>query len=99
MIDDDLTYRPIILANYILEKNTTIRATAKYFNIPKSTVHHDLSVKLKYLDFLLYKKVKKLLIENFNIKHIHGGESTKHKYEQLKKEINKNEETEGLLGL
>ena len=40
----------------------------------------------------LYKDVKKLLIENFNVKHIHGGESTKHKYEQLRKEINKNEE-------
>ena len=96
---DDLSTRPIDLANYILENNTTIRATAKEFNIPKSTVHHDLAVKLKYLDYSLYKQVKKLLIENFSIKHIHGGESTKHKYEQLRKEINKNEETEMLLNL
>ena len=47
---NDISNRPIILANYILENKTTIRATAKEFNIPKSTVHHDLSVKLKYLD-------------------------------------------------
>ena len=96
---DDLSLRPIELAHYILENNTTIRATAKKFGIPKSTVHHDLAVKLKYLDYSLFKEVKKLLIENFNIKHIHGGESTKHKYEQLKKEPNKNEETEVLFNL
>ena len=97
--NDDLTLRPLYLAHYILEHETTIRATAKEFNIPKSTVHHDLSVKLKYLNYDLYKQVKKLLEENFNIKHIHGGESTKHKYEQLKKEIAKTDETEGLFGV
>ncbi len=99
MNTDDLSLRPIYLAHYILENNTTIRATAKAFDIPKSTVHHDLSVKLKYIDYALYEEVKKLLVENFNIKHIHGGESTKHKYEQLKREINKNEETEALFDL
>lgn len=96
---NDISNRPIILANYILENKTTIRATAKEFNIPKSTVHHDLSVKLKYLDYLLFKKVKKLLVKNFSVKHLHGGDSTKHKYEQLKKAINKIEETEALYGL
>ena len=39
----------INMAYYILENNTTIRATAKEFKIPKSTVHHNLSVKLKYI--------------------------------------------------
>ena len=68
------------LAYYILNNKTTIRATAKKFNIPKSTVHHDLSVKLKYINYHLFTEVKKLLKENFNIKHIHGGESTKQKY-------------------
>ena len=47
---EDLDDRALRLAYYILDKHTTIRATAKAFNIPKSTVHHDLSVKLKYLD-------------------------------------------------
>ena len=50
--------RIISLANYILENQTTIRATAKEFNIPKSTVHHDLSTKLKNINFNLYKQVK-----------------------------------------
>ena len=87
----DLDDRTIKLANYILDNHTTIRATAKAFGIPKSTVHHDLSTKLKYLNYSLYKEVRNLLTENFNIKHLHGGESTKQKYEALKKVINSND--------
>lgn len=86
--------RIISQANYILENQTTIRATAKEFNIPKSTIHHDLSTKLKYIDYSLYKEVKTLLQKNFDNKHINGGESTRIKYEKLKKIINKNDELE-----
>lgn len=93
----DLDNRAIKLAHYILENQTTIRATAKEYNLPKSTVHHDLSYKLKYIDYALYLKVRKLLEENFKIKHIHGGESTKHKYELLKMENKPNENIEYLI--
>jgi len=86
--------RVTLLANFILEKQTTIRATAKQFNIPKSTVHHDLSVKLKYINYPLFKKVKSLLQNNFNVKHLHGGESTKIKYKKLKEYININDTLE-----
>lgn len=78
--------RPKALANHLLENNSTIRATAKVFNLPKSTVHHDVSTKLKYIDYPLYLKVKKLLDKNFSVKHLHGGESTKRKYLALKKQ-------------
>lgn len=93
-MNEDIDERVLRLADYILDNQTTIRATAAAFNIPKSTVHHDLSTKLKYLNYPLFLKVKHLLDENFSIKHIHGGESTRHKYEQLKKEINSNDELE-----
>ena len=62
MTNHNFNERVLMLADYILENNTTIRATAKVFNIPKSTVHHDLSTKLKYINHNLYKKVKKLNI-------------------------------------
>lgn len=94
MNDFDNKTKILTLANYILENKTTIRATSKEFNIPKSTVHHDLSKKLKFLDYSLYKQVRILMEENFKIKHIHGGESTKNKYEKLKNEININDELE-----
>ena len=91
---NDLTPRPLELAYYILNNQTTIRATAKAFNIPKSTVHHDLSTKLKYINYPVFLKVKKLLDENFSIKHLHGGESTRLKYKALKQVINEYDQTE-----
>lgn len=72
--------RPEQLACYILDEKTTIRKTALAFGISKSTVHNDLSKRLKYINFSLYKKVKKLLNTNFNERHIRGGEATKQKY-------------------
>lgn len=90
----DMDEKIINIANYILEKNTTIRATAQAFNIPKSTIHHHLSKKLKLIDYPLYIQVKNLMEKNFNNKHIHGGESTKQKYIKLKLNINKNDEME-----
>lgn len=84
-------------AFYLIENHSTIRATAKIFNIPKSTLHHNLSTKLKYINLSLYREVKKQLNENFKIKHIHGGESTKLKYEKLKKNINLNDIFENII--
>lgn len=82
----------ISMAHYILEHNSTIRATAQEFNTPKSTVHHNLTTKLKFIDYPLYKQVKSLLENNFTIKHIHGGEATKLKYEKLKTYTNTTDE-------
>lgn len=92
MTNFDNNERILMMANHILDNKTTIRSTAKAFNIPKSTVHHDLSIKLKYINYSLFLEVKKLLDENFKIKHIHGGESTRIKYQKIKEEINKNDE-------
>lgn len=86
-------------ANYILENRSTIRATAKEFNLAKSTLHNYLSSKLKHINYGLYQQVQALMDENFSIKHIHGGESTKHKYAKLKSEVSKFEEAEILFGL
>ena len=87
------------LAHHILDKHSTIRATAKEFGLAKSTLHHYLSVRLKQINYALYREVQVLMDENFSVKHLHGGESTRHKYEQLKNEINKFEETEALFGI
>ena len=73
-------------AQYILDNNSTIRKTAKFFNISKSTVHNDVSNKLRTENHQLYLKVKEILIKNFNEKHIRGGNSTKLKYEKIGKD-------------
>ena len=46
----------------------------------KSTVHHDISYRLKIIDPTLYAQVKELLDFNFKDKHNRGGEATKKMY-------------------
>lgn len=77
--------RAILLAQYIIENNATVRQTAKKFNISKSTVHKDVSERLKAINESLYENVKHVLDQNKNERHIRGGLATKTKYEQLRK--------------
>ena len=67
-------------ANYILETGHTIREIAKKFSVSKSTVHKDLSERLRKVDKNSFVKVRKILEYHMNIKHIRGGESTRKKY-------------------
>lgn len=82
-----LVNRIIDVANHINDTHDTIRKTAKLYGYSKSTIHHDVSIKLKNIDYALYQKTKKVLEENFIEKHIRGGEATKRKY--LKEEVEK----------
>lgn len=72
--------RPEILAGFIIENKSTIRATAEVFGYSKSLVHNDVSNKLKKINSGLYKEVKEILNKNFEEKHLRGGEATKNKY-------------------
>ncbi len=69
-----------IFASYIIDNNATVRQTASFFGISKSTVHKDLISKLKYINPALYIRVKKILDINKAERHIRGGEATKRKY-------------------
>lgn len=76
----DIKLRVINEANYIISTKKTIRQISKYFNVSKSTVHDDLSKRLKIIDKKLYKKVNDILNYHSLVKHIRGGASTKLKY-------------------
>jgi len=67
-------------AEYVIENGATVRQTAAYFGISKSTVHKDLSVKLRYINKAKYNQVKGILDLNKSERHIRGGEATKRKY-------------------
>ena len=71
-------------ARFLLSTKNTIRHTAKIFGVSKSTVHIDLSKRLRTLDESLYQCVKDVLDLNFEEKHIRGGISTKNKYKMEK---------------
>lgn len=69
-----------VFADYVIENSATVRQTAAYFGISKSTVHKDLSFKLKYVNKTQYNQVKHILEVNKSERHIRGGEATKKKY-------------------
>jgi sporulation transcriptional regulator SpoIIID len=77
--------RAVILGQYIVEHKATVRAAAKIFGISKSTVHKDVSERLRKEDPELYAKVKDILEINKQERHIRGGLATKLKYERIKK--------------
>ena len=70
-------------ANYIIKTGYTIREVAKEFKVSKSTVHKDLSERLKKINKEKYNEVENILKYHLNIRHIRGGESTKKKYLNL----------------
>ena len=72
--------RCVILATYLVENNSTVRAAAAHFGISKSTVHKDVTQTLKRVNKQLYYKVKELLAVNKQERHIRGGEATRLKY-------------------
>ena len=76
--------RCVILGNYIVQNNATVRSTAKQFGISKSTVHQDITTKLEKANKRLYDEVKTVLDKNKQERHIRGGEATKQKYQALK---------------
>ncbi len=76
----DIERRAVELAEYIIENKATVRAAAKHFGVSKSTVHKDLSERLKGYNVTLYTQVKDILEHNKAERHIRGGEATRRKY-------------------
>ena len=83
--------RAVELAHYIIESKDTVRGAAKKYGISKSTVHKDVSERLKKINPGLAKEVREVLDENKAERHIRGGMATKLKYSHMKenKKLNK----------
>ena len=77
--------RAVTLAHYIIDSKDTVRGAAKKFGISKSTVHKDVSERLKKINPTLARDVRLILDENKAERHIRGGMATKIKYSHLKK--------------
>lgn len=80
---ESIVKRTLTEAKYILSTKATVRDAAKEFDVSKSTVHKDVSERLKYIDVTLYARVKKVLDFNLAERHLRGGNATKEKYLKL----------------
>ena len=77
---DTIEKRACELAVYMIETGATVRAAAKHFGISKSTVHKDLTQRLRQYNRRLYDQVRLILEENKAQRHIRGGMATREKY-------------------
>lgn len=69
-------------ATFFVDNKSTIRKTAKHFEIAKSSMHTYLK-KIEFLDHNLFLKIKKQLKTNKDEKHLRGGIATKNKFKKL----------------
>ena len=76
--------RTILAAEYIIKNGATVRSAAKKFGVSKSTVHKDVSERLRHLNPELYSEVKAVLEKNKQERHILVGKATKEKYAKLR---------------
>ena len=72
--------RCVLLAAYLVENKSTVRAVAAHFGISKSTVHKDITQNLKRVNKTLYYQTKEILDLNKKERHLRGGEATRKKY-------------------
>lgn len=79
---DYIQKRVLDLSHYIADRKATVRQTAKYFGVSKSTVHKDVTERLPDINQELAEEVKLVLDVNKSERHIRGGEATRKKYQK-----------------
>ena len=77
---DYIEERVLELARYIIDTGATVRSTAAKFRISKSTVHKDITERLREINPGLAAEVKEVLENNKAERHIRGGVATREKY-------------------
>jgi putative DeoR family transcriptional regulator (stage III sporulation protein D) len=89
MINDEIEKRVFEVGKYVADTGATVRCAAVRFGTSKSTVHKDLTERLRFLDAGLYKRVLSVLAKNRAERHLRGGDATKRKYGSKKKKDKK----------
>ena len=77
---DYIEERVLELARYIIDTGATVRSTAAKFRISTSTVHKDITERLREINPGLAAEVKEVLENNKAERHIRGGLATREKY-------------------
>ena len=74
------------LAEHIAATGDPVRGAGEKFGISKSTVHKDVTERLRAIDSELYARVKDILEVNLNERHLRGGNATREKYKRITEE-------------
>ena len=76
----DPEQRAVRLGDYIAAHGSTVRAAAEVFGCSKSTVHKDVSERLRTIRPELFAQVRAVLARNKAERHLRGGAATRRKY-------------------
>ena len=68
------------IGKFVSDTGATVRAAALRFGVSKSTVHKDLTWRLKMQNPTLYQQVQSVLRINKEERHKRGGNATRLKY-------------------
>lgn len=77
---EDVHLRVMQAAEHILETGATVRACAVQFGVSKTTIHKDVTERLKQIDPDLAARTQRVLEHNKRERHIRGGRATREKY-------------------
>ncbi len=72
--------RAVLLGEYIVQHSATVRSTAAVFGLSKSTVHKDVSARLRTVSPGLFIQVRAVLARNKAERHLRGAAATRRKY-------------------
>lgn len=81
---DMIEQRACDLAVYIIESHATVRTAARQFGISKSTVHKDITERLRKINPALASQARQVLDFNKAERHIRGGLATQSKYKRVR---------------
>ena len=79
----DAEQRAEALGEYIVQNKATVRAAAAATGISKSTIHKEVTQRLRRINRDLYDQVRDILDLNKSERHIRGGNATRQKYRRL----------------
>ncbi|BDU92692.1 sporulation transcriptional regulator SpoIIID [Clostridium perfringens] len=76
--------RVLNAVNYVLDNKATIRETAKFLGVSKSTIHKDVTERILELNPQKAIEVEKVLLFNKSERHLRGARATKLKFLMLR---------------
>lgn len=84
MPNEVVVARCIEMGWYTIENNSTVRQTAKVFDVSYSTVYNELTKKLPKAFPRLAEEVQKVLEDNKKYSSYRGGAATRRRYMKMK---------------
>ena len=77
---DEIPARALEIGRFVAATGCTVREAARYFGVSKSTVHKDITVRLRHISPAVYRDAVEVLSKNLAERHIRGGRATMLKY-------------------